>query len=107
MAQAHISTPTYYLIFAALLALTGITVWVAYLDLGVLNTPVALAIAVSKAVLVILFFMHVRYSSRLTWLFVAAGFIFLVILLVLTMGDILTRDWLPQPSGWDTHTSSR
>ncbi len=84
----------YFAIFTALLVLTGVTVWVAFLDLGALNTPVALAIAVTKATLVILYFMHVRYSSKLTQLVVVAGFTFFAILVVFLMADPLTRGWL-------------
>jgi cytochrome c oxidase subunit 4 len=90
----------YFGIFVALLVLTGITVQVAFMDLGPLNIAVALAIAVLKACLVILYFMHVRYSTRLTWLVVAGGFIWLVILLVVTMSDYVSRGWLPLPQGW-------
>ena len=87
----------YFAIFAALMVLTASTVWVAFLDLGALNTFVALGIAVTKATLVILFFMHVKYSSKLTWLVVASGFVFLAILLALTMSDIVSRGWLGTP----------
>jgi cytochrome c oxidase subunit 4 len=84
----------YYAVFAALMVLTAVTVAVAFLDLGRLNTVVALTIAVSKAVLVILYFMHVRYSGHLTWLVVCSGFVWLVILIAFTMSDTLTRSWL-------------
>jgi cytochrome c oxidase subunit 4 len=85
----------YYKVFGALIVLTAVTVGAAYLDLGALNTPVALTIAVAKAVLVILFFMHVRYSPRLTQVVVCAGFFWLGILVVLTLSDYLSRPWLP------------
>jgi len=91
----------YFAIFAALLVLTAITVQVAFLDLGPLNTFVALAIAVLKATLVILFFMHVKYSSRLTKIVVVSGFVWLIILFVLTMGDYASRNWLPLPKSWE------
>jgi cytochrome c oxidase subunit 4 len=84
----------YFGIFAALLGFTALTVVAAFQDFGVFNTPVALTIAVVKATLVILYFMHVRYSSRLTWLFVAAGFFWLVILLAFTLADFASRGWL-------------
>ena len=87
----------YFAIFAALMVLTASTVWVAFLDLGTLNIFVALGIAVTKATLVILFFMHVKYSSKLTWLVVASGFVFLAILLAFTMSDIVSRGWLGTP----------
>jgi cytochrome c oxidase subunit 4 len=89
----------YFAIFAALMTLTAFTVWVAFIDLGSLNVVVALAVAVTKAILVILFFMHVKYSSRLTWLVVASGFVFLAILIAFTMSDIVSRGWLGTPGG--------
>ncbi len=84
----------YYAVFGALLVLTWVTVWVAGVDLGAWNTPVALAIASLKATLVLLFFMHLWWSSKLTWIFAASGFFFLVILISLTLQDFLSRDWL-------------
>ena len=84
----------YFAIFAILLALTFTTVFMAFKDLGQLNIVVAIAIAVTKATLVVLYFMHVRYSDRLTWIVVIAGFAFLGILLVLTLADYLARPWL-------------
>ncbi len=100
MAQ-HIATlKSYYTVFASLLVLTGVTVWVAFMDLGVLNNVLALSIAVAKALLVILFFMHVRQNSQLTKLFVGVGFLWLVIMISFTLGDIFTRDRLPVPQGW-------
>jgi cytochrome c oxidase subunit 4 len=82
---------TYYLVFAALLLLTLVTVEVAFFDMGLLNFPLALAISTCKATIVILYFMHLRYSSRLTWLVAGAGFFWLFILIALTMSDYLTR----------------
>ena len=93
MAEHIVPTRIYYTIFAILMLCTGLTVWVAFLDLGTLNTVAALGIAVFKATLVVLFFMHVKYSTRLTWAVVAGGIFWLGILLVLTMGDYLTRGW--------------
>ena len=83
----------YFVIFASLMILTAATVTVAYLDLGLLNTIVALSIAVIKAALVILYFMHVRYSPSLTKLVVAGSFLWLFILLSITMSDYLSRGW--------------
>jgi cytochrome c oxidase subunit 4 len=83
----------YYTIFAILLFCTYLTVQIAFLDLGALNTVAALAIATFKAALVILFFMHVKYSTRLTWAVVLGGIFWLGILLTLTMSDYLTRAW--------------
>lgn len=88
---------TYVLILAILLVLTMITVRVAFMNLGVLNNIAALTIAVIKMVLVILYFMHLRHSSRLTWLVVAAGFVWLGILISLTMNDYVSRGWLGVP----------
>ena len=78
-------------IIALLMLGTAITVWVAYLDLGPLNTVVALGIACTKATLVVLFFMHVKYSTRLTWAVVCGSVFWLFILLALTYNDYLTR----------------
>lgn len=86
--------PVYVAIFASLMVLTAITIIVAFFDLGVFGTPVAILIAVVKATLVILWFMHVKYSTRLTWLVVIGSFAFLVILFALTLSDYLTRFWI-------------
>lgn len=83
----------YYLIFVALMVGTAITVAVAFLDLGPFNAVVALTIAVAKATLVVLYFMHVRYGTRLTWAVVAGSVFWLGILLALTFSDYLTRTW--------------
>jgi cytochrome c oxidase subunit 4 len=92
--SGHISPKsTYYTIFGSLMILTGITIAVAFINLGRLNFPVAISIAVIKATLVILFFMHVKYSSRLTKLIIGTGFFFLLVLFVLTMTDYISRGW--------------
>jgi cytochrome c oxidase subunit IV len=83
----------YYTIFAILMLCTYLTVQIAFFDLGPLNVIAALTIAVFKAALVVLFFMHVKYSTRLTWAVVAGSIFWLGILLALTMGDYLTRGW--------------
>lgn len=91
----HHITPlsTYFIIFAAL-ALGTILTWAAsQVDLGMWNTPIALLIATIKAVLVILFFMHVIHSSRLTWVVIIGAFLWLSLLFVLTFADFLTRGW--------------
>ena len=67
------------------------------IDMGALNNVVMLAIAVTKAALVVLFFMHVRWGTRLTWVVAASGFFWLLILFGLTMQDYLTRGWVPGP----------
>jgi cytochrome c oxidase subunit 4 len=95
----HISPKrTYYAIFGSLMALTAITVAVAFINLGPFNFPVAISIAIVKATLVILFFMHVKYSSRLTKLVIGTGFFFLLVLFTLTLTDYLSRGWLTVPS---------
>jgi cytochrome c oxidase subunit 4 len=94
-----VSIRLYLAIFATLMILTALTVWVAFIDLGPLNLIVALGVAVTKATLVVLFFMHVKYSSRLTWLVVVSGFFFLAIMLGLTMADVVSRGWLGTPGG--------
>ncbi len=92
--SAHvIPTRVYYTIFTILMVCTGLTVWIAFLDLGPLNTIAALAIAVFKATLVVLFFMHVKYSTRLTWAVVLGSVFWFGILIALTMSDYLTRAW--------------
>ncbi len=94
----HITpTRTYVLVCAALLALTLLTYMAAQIDLGPWNTVVALAIAVIKASLVILFFMHVRYSSPLTAVFILGGLLWLGILMAGTLNDFVTRSWLNVP----------
>ena len=82
------------------MVLTAITVAVAFVDLGPLNNVVMLGIAITKATLVVLFFMHVKYSTRLIPLVAASGFFCLLILFGLTMQDYLTRGWLGAGSPW-------
>jgi cytochrome c oxidase subunit IV len=81
----------YFLIWASLMLLLLITWGVAQLNLGRFNAMAAITIAVTKMLLVILYFMHVRHGERRTWIFVAAGFIWLLIMIDLTLGDYLTR----------------
>ncbi|HST23026.1 MAG TPA: cytochrome C oxidase subunit IV family protein [Blastocatellia bacterium] len=95
MFEHIVSRKLYFTIFIALMILTALTVWVANYDLGKWNAVVALTIAVTKGLLVILYFMHVRYSSRLTMVFVAAGFVWLIIMVALTLSDYFTRQWIP------------
>lgn len=87
----------YALVFAALIVLTWVTAWVSTVDLGWLNIYVALSIAIFKASIVALFFMHVKYGSRLTKLIVCSGILWLLFLLFITMGDIWTRSWMGVP----------
>ena len=98
--SGHVSPKsTYYAIFGALMVGTAITVLAAFVNLGAMNFPVALAIAVTKATLVILFFMHVKYSSQLTKLFVGMAFFFLLVLFGLTLTDYLSRGLHTYPGG--------
>ncbi len=98
--SGHVSPKsTYYTIFGALMVLTAVTVGVAFLNLGALNFPVAIAIAITKASLVVMFFMHAKYASRLTQMFVGTAFFFLFILLALTMTDYLSRGLKMYPGG--------
>jgi cytochrome c oxidase subunit 4 len=91
------SVKTYAFVLIALLCLTVITTLVAFVDLGNFSVVVALAIAVAKMLLVALFFMHVRYSTRLTKLVIVGGLMWLAILLLLTLSDFFTRGWLGTP----------
>jgi cytochrome c oxidase subunit 4 len=95
MSEHVIPKKVYFSVFAALMVLLALTVWVARLPLGAFNIYVAMSIAVVKAVLVVLYFMHVRYSSRLIWVVAGAGFVWLLLLFGLTMADYTTRAWLP------------
>jgi cytochrome c oxidase subunit 4 len=90
----HIVTPvTYAIVFISLLVGTAITVVAAYIDLGIFNPVVALAIACTKAVIVILFFMHVKYQSKLVKLTVGAGFFTFLVLITMTLTDYVSRAW--------------
>jgi cytochrome c oxidase subunit 4 len=91
------SVRTYAVIWIVLLILTGLTTGVAYVDLGAFSVVAALTIAAVKMLLVALFFMHIRHSSRLTRLVVAGGLLWLGILLFLTLADVVTRGWVGVP----------
>jgi cytochrome c oxidase subunit IV len=117
MAGHIIPKKIYFRVFASLLGLTALTTLAAYVDIDAalglksvpMNTIVALSIAICKATLVILFFMHVRYSSHLTRVVVVAGLFWLAILITLTMGDYLTRNMhLPNPpEPWQASTAQQ
>lgn len=98
MADHAAALKSYYLIFAALIALTGVTVAAAFMhlpeSLDWLHTPIAFAIAGVKATLVLLFFMHLWGSPRLFWLVAFGSLLWLAIMFVLTFADYLTRAWL-------------
>jgi cytochrome c oxidase subunit 4 len=95
MSAKIVPTKIFIRVWIALLALLLLTWGLAQLDLGRFNAVAALSIAVLKMLLVLLYFMHVRYSSRLTWIFVAAGFIWLLIMVDLTLSDYFTRGMVP------------
>ena len=100
----HVVSPKIYVsVFLALMVFTVLTVVVAYFDLGRANVFIALTIAVIKATLVVLFFMHVRWSSRLTMVFVVTGLFWLMIMVSLTLSDYLTRPTSPILSGTGSH----
>ena len=84
----------YVMVFAILMVGTALTVWAAYLDLEPFNDLIAMVIAVTKATFVVLYFMHVRHSTRLTKITVVAGFLWLAILVALTLSDYFTRGFL-------------
>src|SRR5215213_10695559 len=95
MSAAHVAPKSmYYMVFLALVIGTILTVVAARVDMGPLNNIVMLAIACTKATLVILFFMHVRWSTRLTWVVAMSGFFWLLILFTV-LGDYMSRGWIP------------
>jgi len=92
--EEHIPSPKLYvIIWLILLGFTGLTVWAAFQNFGVGNPLIALAIAVTKATLVILFFMHVKYSPKIIGLIIFCALFFLSILMVLTTADYISRSW--------------
>jgi cytochrome c oxidase subunit IV len=92
--EHHVVGPKVYLsILLALLVLTATTTGAAYIEMGVFNPIVAIGIACLKAVLVILFFMHIRYSSRVMMLTVGAGFFTFLVLITITLSDYISRNW--------------
>ena len=98
MSDVHVSSVGFSLaIFAALMVLTGVTVGVAYVDLGWMNTPLALIIASVKAALVLAYFMHLRWSPKLMSIVAVAGILWVVILIIFSLADYLSR---AQVSGW-------
>jgi cytochrome c oxidase subunit 4 len=90
----HIVSPgVYMVILFALLVGTALTVWASYVDLGLWNPVIALAIATTKAVLVVLYFMHVKYSTKLTKLTIIAGIFMFLTLISMTLADYISRAW--------------
>jgi cytochrome c oxidase subunit 4 len=93
-AEHHVVSPAQYaLVFATLLACTALTVFAADVNLGVFNPIIALAIACFKGVIVILFFMHVKYQSHLIKTTVAVGFFMFLVLITMTLSDYISRAW--------------
>jgi len=104
MSEHIVPRSTYFTVFAALLVGTAVTVFAATIDFGRMNDVIAMSIAVTKMMLVLLYFMHVRYSSRLIWVIVASMFCWLLILLLLTLTDYTSRDWFgPNVGGVMSH----
>jgi cytochrome c oxidase subunit 4 len=98
--SGHVAPKSLYFgIFGTLMVLTGLTIAAAFTPLGSFNFPVAISIAIIKATLVVLFFMHVKYSSRLTKLIVVTALFFLGILFALTLTDYASRGWYTNPRG--------
>lgn len=91
--MSHVVIPqkVYYLVFVTLILLTLVTVDVAFYNFGFLNISIAMAIATVKATIVAMYFMHLRYNPKLTWLFAGAGLLWLFIMFVLTIADYMTR----------------
>lgn len=97
MSEHIVSVRIYFIIFLTLVVGTALTVWAGFRDFpGPLNTIIALTIASVKATLVILYFMHLRYSSRLVWIIFASALFWLALLFALTFSDYWTRGWLTQ-----------
>jgi cytochrome c oxidase subunit IV len=86
-----VSVRVYVAVFFALMILMTVTVAFAFINMGPFNDLVAMSIAIAKTLLIVLFFMHLRYSGRLTWIFAAIGVVFFMILVAYTMSDYLTR----------------
>ena len=97
MAEHVVPARTYFTVFFLLIALTAVTVAVAFNDFGAWNNFVAIGIAVTKATLVILYFMHVRYSTHLTWVMAGAGFFWTLAMIAYIMTDYVARGWIPVP----------
>ena len=95
MSEHIVPVRIYITIFLVLLVGTALTVWAAFQDFpGPLNTIVAMTIAITKATFVVLFFMHVRYSTRLIWVILAAALFWMGIMFALTFSDYWTREWI-------------
>ena len=105
MSQHVVAKKIYFAVFAGLIVLTVVTAVVATIDLGPLNIVVALVIAMLKASMVMLFFMHLRWSTRLVHIVAVASLLWLAILISLTLSDYRTRHWTPSPQTWESSLS--
>ena len=103
MSAGHHIVPVrvYIGIILTLMVLTIVTVLAAFVDFGIFNLVIALAIAVIKALLVVMFFMHLKYSVRILWLYAGAGVAFFIILIAFLLSDYRSREWLSRPQAWD------
>jgi cytochrome c oxidase subunit 4 len=102
MSQPIVPQKTYLTVFVCLIGLTILTTGVAFIDLGPFNTVAALAIAFSKMLLVVMFFMGVRHSGGLVRIILVAGFFWLALLIAFTMSDYRTRTWSATPESWSS-----
>jgi cytochrome c oxidase subunit 4 len=100
MSEAVISRRTYVTVWAALLVLLGATVGAAYINLGRLNVLAALSIASMKALIIGLYFMHLRYSPRLIWAYAGGALLWLGMMFAFSFSDYLARSLLPDPTVW-------
>jgi cytochrome c oxidase subunit 4 len=99
----HVHPKFFYVkVLVALIILTALTTGVAYIDLGALNTVAALVIAVCKATLVVLFFMHLKEQAGMTRVVIIAALLWLTVLIVLSLSDRFTRHWLPSNGPWES-----
>jgi cytochrome c oxidase subunit 4 len=101
MSEYIVPKHIYYRVFLGLMILLAITIAVSFANLGRLNLFLALTVSVAKMLLIVLYFMHIRYSSRLTWVVASAGVFWLGILFVLALADYFSRGLLPVPIGWE------
>jgi cytochrome c oxidase subunit 4 len=112
MEHPVVSVKTYVSIFLALMILTALTVYVAFLDFGhgLLNDLVAMTIAVTKAMFVLVIFMHLKYSARLLWLIAGSSVVWMIVMIGLTLADYKSRDWIESKMqrglGWVAHPES-
>ena len=100
MSETIVAKKTYFLVWGSLLMLLALTVAVAYIHLGWFNAAAALSIAGVKALIIILYFMHVKYSPKLVSLVIIAAFVWLGMLFLWSLSDYLTRVYLPPPTVW-------